>query len=283
MKLSFCTMGYLEYTTCEEAVRRIAKMGYDGIDFWAYAPHLDPYLYDKEERKQIRKLVEEVGLEISGLSVNAGTFGLHLNFSHSNPKIRQSTVQYYKKVLELAEDVGAPLINILSGGHKVYGTTLEQAWEWNKECIKEVLEEAEKRNTILALHTMTPGETEVMRTLDDCLRMIHEIGSERLKLILETSDQNATDPDLYSAVKKAAPHLAYVHINDNFGDWRGDIDLPPGRGNINWKMFIRALREIGYNGYLLVQVHNIGTRIDIDGWALDSLEFMRKLLAENNV
>ena len=68
--------------------------------------------------------------------------------------------------------------------------------------------------------------------------------------------------------------------NDSFGDVRGDIDLLPGKGNINFKMLIRTLREIGYDSYLLVQVYNIGTRIEIDGWALESLEYMRKLLNE---
>ena len=45
-------------------------------------------------------------------------------------------------------------------------------------------------------------------------------------------------------------------------------------------MLIRTLREIGYDSYLLVQVYNIGTRIEIDGWALESIEYMGKLLNE---
>ena len=36
MRLGFCTMGYLDYTTVEEAIKRIAKIGYKVIDAWAY-------------------------------------------------------------------------------------------------------------------------------------------------------------------------------------------------------------------------------------------------------
>lgn len=46
MQLGFCTMGYLDYTTVEEAVRRIGKAGYQLVDFWAYSPHLGPDLYN---------------------------------------------------------------------------------------------------------------------------------------------------------------------------------------------------------------------------------------------
>ena len=279
MKLSFCTMGYLEYATCEETIRRIAKLGYKAVDFWAYSPHLGPDLYNKDERKTLRKLVDSLNLEISGLSVCGGALGLQLNLSHANPKVRMSTIQYYKDCVQLAIDIGAPLVNIISG-MRVYGTTFEQAWKWNKEGIDEVVEAVEGTDITLALHTLTPCESNVIVTLDDALRMMNEVKSKKLKLTIDTADQNVTEPNLYSAVKKVAKDLVYVHFNDNGGERRGDIHLPPGRGNINWEFFIKTLKEVGYDGYLLVQIHSIGNPIDIDSWAYESKQYLEKILSK---
>jgi hypothetical protein len=41
MKLSSNTMIYLDYVTFEDAIRRIARTGFHGVDVWGDAPHLD--------------------------------------------------------------------------------------------------------------------------------------------------------------------------------------------------------------------------------------------------
>jgi len=277
MKLSFCTMGYLEYCTAEETVRRVARHGYDGIDFWAYSPHLGPDIYDKEDRKKIRELVKQHNLEITGLSVNGGTLALHLNLSHSNPKVRKQALDYLLDCIELAVDIECPIVNLISG-HKVYPTTQEEAWEWNKEATIKVADEGEKKGIVVALHSLTPCESNVMVTLDDLIRMKNEIGHKNIKLCIDTADQNVTDPNLYSAILKAGDDLVYFHVNDNFGEKRGDIHWPPGRGNINWELVLVALKEINYKGCLMVQSHNIGGPIDIDGWALEAKRYLDPLI-----
>ena len=57
-------MVYLDYTTVEEAVKRIAAVGYETIDFWAYSPHFGLDIYStKEQRETIKKLVTDNGLK----------------------------------------------------------------------------------------------------------------------------------------------------------------------------------------------------------------------------
>jgi len=276
MRLGFCTMGYLDYAIVEEAITRIAKIGYEVIDFWAYSPHLGPDLYGKKERKKIKRMVEDEGLKTAALSVNGGGLGLHLNFSHSIDKVREETVKYYHDCIDLAVDIGVPIVNMISG-HMMYGTTREQAWEWNRECMMKVVKKAEDKGIMIALHTLTPCESKVMVTLDDALRMMREIDSSNCKVMIDTADQNITDPNLCDAVRKAGKDLVYVHCNDNSGVGRGDVHLPPGRGTVNWEMFIRTLKEILYDGDLTVQVHT-GYPIDIDAWAYESKQYLHQVL-----
>lgn len=203
---------------------------------------------------------------------------LHLNFSHSVPEIREMTVKYYLDCIDLAVDVGSPIVNMISG-HMMYGTTLEQAWEWNRECMKRVVMRAEDKGLVIAIHTLTPCESTVVVTLDDALRMMREIDSPNCKVMIDTADQNITDPNLCDAVRKAGKDLVYVHCNDNSGVGQGDVHLPPGRGTVNWEMFVGTLGEIGYNGDLTVQVH-VGHPVDIDAWACESKQYMDRILAD---
>ncbi|MBI2842431.1 MAG: sugar phosphate isomerase/epimerase [Armatimonadetes bacterium] len=276
MKLGFCTMGYLDYTTVEEATKRIARIGYKAVDFWAYSPHLGPDLYDSARRKEMKNLVESLGLEPTALSVNGGGLALHLSFSNPFPEVRETTVAYYLDCIDLAVDMGIPIVNMISG-HMLYGTTREQAWDWNKECMSRIVKRAEDKGIMTAIHTLTPCESRVVVTLDDAIQMMREIDSPNCKVMIDTADQNITDPNLCDAVRKAGKDLVYVHCNDNSGEGRGDVHLPPGRGSVNWETFVRTLKEVGYEGVLTVQVHT-GHPVDIDAWAYESFAYLNEVL-----
>ena len=279
MKLGFCTMGYLDYTIVEEAVRRIAKAGYEIVDFWAYSPHLGPDIYaEKKQREAIKKLVADCGLQTAALSVNGGGLALHINFSHSIEQIRKISVNYYKECVDLARDIDCPMINMISG-HMVYGTTRGQAWQWNRECMKEVSLYAGDKGIQVALHTLTPCESRVMVTLDDALQMMGEINLPNLKVMIDTADQNITDQNISDSIRKAGPDLVYFHANDNSGYGQGDAHLPPGRGTVDWRQVLLTLKEIGYTGDMTVQVH-VGHPVDIDAWCRESYDYLSKVKQE---
>ncbi len=282
MKLGFCTMGFLDYTTLEEAVRRIGRAGYEAIDFWAYSPHLGPDLYPgKKERQAVRRLVEDCGLQTVALSVNGGGLALHLNFSHSVTAVREATLRYYEECIVLARDIGCPMVNMISG-HMVYGTSREQAWEWNRDAMTAVARRAKEEGIQMVLHTLTPAESRVVVTLDDALAMMRQIGAPNLKVMIDTADQNITDPNLSDAVRKAGKDLAYVHCNDNSGFGQGDVHLPPGRGSVDWRAFFRALKEIGYDGTATAQVHT-GHPVDMDAWMYETRDFLAGVMRETGV
>jgi protein FrlC len=280
LKLGLCTMIYLDYATLEDAIERTAKFGYQAIDIWADSPHLDPLSRDIGYRQEIKKQCRDRGLEIVALSVNGGALARRYNFSYCKDWVRKETIDYYKKCVDLAAEIGCPAINMISG-HMMAGTHFEQAWQWNREGMSEVAKHAEKCRVTLALHTLAPSESRVIVTLDDSLKMMNEINSKSCRLMIDTADQNITDPHLSDSVRKVAKHLVYVHISDNSGSGEGLVHNVPGKGTINWKMFIRVLKEVGYSGYLTAQL-NCGVPIDPDAWVWETYEYMSRLIQESS-
>src|ERR671922_99166 len=48
--------------------------------------------------------------------------------------------------------------------------------------------------------------------------------------------------------------LAHVHVSDNFG--ADDLHLPLGAGSVDWREVVEALRGVGYDGTVTVEVHS---------------------------
>lgn len=277
MKLGLCTMIYLDYVTLEDAIQRTAKAGFEGIDMWADSPHMDPLRKDSTYRKSIKKQVADAGLEICAMSVNGGSLARRYNFSYSKDWVRRETLDYYKLCIDLAAEIGSPRINLISG-HMMADTTREQAWKWNQENMTAVCEHAGKNNVTMCLHTLTPSESRVVVTLDDAIQMHRQINLPSCKLMIDTADQNITDPDLTTSVAKVAKDLNYVHVSDNNGDGLGLVHMIPGRGTVNWHLFIAALRDIGYSGYVTAQIY-AAHPIDPNSWVSTTYDYLSRVLA----
>lgn len=73
MKYSFNTWAYSNFPcwvpsySFEETVRRIAEIGYDGIELGCAQPQAWPYYLGREERNQMRKILKEHQLAVSSM------------------------------------------------------------------------------------------------------------------------------------------------------------------------------------------------------------------------
>jgi sugar phosphate isomerase/epimerase len=274
IKLSCCTLGYVRTTTVEDAIKRIAQIGYKGVDLYSGAPHLWPSDYSEEERKAIKDLIAKLGLKLTGFAVAGGLLGLQYNFGNPRPSIRKLTLQYYLDNVELAHDLGCPLFNVLTG-NETYGTSREQSRKWTMEALRELVAAAEKREVILGLHPQYIAESPLMLTVDDALEMIKELGSKFVKVIYDTAQQNITYRNFMDDIRKCGDNLCYVHAADNDGiRWTHDA---LGKGTVDWEGIIMALREIEFDGYICAQSWSELPN-DVDSVMRESKEYLEQLL-----
>ncbi len=274
MKLSCCTLAYIVSTPLDEAIRRIAEAGFKAVDLYTGPPHILPAHYSEKERKAVRKLIDELGLELTGFAVAGGILNLGLNFSSPNKKIRDETLQYYKDNVILASEIGCPLINVLTG-HCLHGTSREQGRKWTMDAFHELVTLAEEKEVILGLHPQYIGDSPLMVTVDDALDMIKELGSKMVKVIFDTAQQNITFRNFSDQIRKVGKHLCYIHASDN--DGVGWTHLALGKGTIHWEGLVRTLKTIGYDGVICVQAWS-GEPMDSDSMIRESKEYLDAIL-----
>jgi len=89
-------------------------------------------------------------------------------------------------------------------------------------------------------------------TIGDLFNLIDAVHASNLGICLDTSHAQVEGLDLAEAVRAAASKLWAVHVSDNDGE--RDLHLHPFYGNINWPPFLAALREVGFDGPLNLEI-----------------------------
>jgi D-psicose/D-tagatose/L-ribulose 3-epimerase len=105
------------------------------------------------------------------------------------------------------------------------------------------------------------------------------------QIMLDTFHMNIEEKSLGDAIRSVGPHLRHVHACEND---RG----APGSGNVNWDDVQQALRDIHYDGPVVIEsftdkVKSIARAAAIwrafepsqDALAQNGLAFLQKLLA----
>jgi sugar phosphate isomerase/epimerase len=147
MKLSFNTWVYSSFPvwvpayTLEETIRRIAGIGYDGIEIGAAAPHAYPSHLNKDRRKAIKRILDDNGIAVSSMLPAPGG-GPGFNVASPLEEERREAVDQYKQVIELCSDLGGPTVMYIAGW-QIYGTSRIQAWDWSREALSEIADVVE--------------------------------------------------------------------------------------------------------------------------------------------
>src|SRR5215510_4102987 len=91
----------------EEVVRKVAALGFDGLELGGFPPHPNPdALPGKAERQAVRQHVEDAGLAFSGLAADLWSQRL-INTDDNRPYL-----DTFRKNLQFAEDLGIDCIRV---------------------------------------------------------------------------------------------------------------------------------------------------------------------------
>lgn len=102
------------------------------------------------------------------------------------------------------------------------------------------------RGVRLALEPLNRFETDLINVVDQGLEMVEAIGSAHIGLHLDTFHMHLEERDSAAAIRRAGDRLFHFHACEND---RG----VPGAGQVRWPEVVAALREIGYDGSVVIE------------------------------
>jgi protein FrlC len=168
-----------------------------------------------------------------------------------NETIRRDSVQYIQDAVDNALRLRAPSVS-LCPGMTLFGEDLDRGWGQLRKSIVELLDYTEGTDLVLLIEPAHQAESTLILTVADGLRMIEEVGSERLGILLDTGHANVNGENLAEVVASLRHVPFHVHIDDNHGD--SDAHLIPGHGKIDFAPFARALQRVNYQGFVSAEL-----------------------------
>ncbi|MCI0475838.1 MAG: sugar phosphate isomerase/epimerase, partial [Anaerolineales bacterium] len=271
MKFAQSSFVYFNYSL-QDAIRQLAQFGYDGVEIWGGRPHL--YRRDLDDQiDALTRLLAQNNLTVCNFI--PAQFRYPSILCSSNENVRRDSVEYIKSAMDNATRVGAPSVSVCPG-MTLHSERVATGWAQLRQSLIEILEYAERNNLRVLIEPAHIWETTLIRTVDDAARMIAEIKSPRLGVLLDTGHAHVNGENLADAVRQLKNVPFHVHIDDN--DGASDSHHVPGAGKINYAPFVRALKEIGYTGFVSAEL-GFQYTLDPDAAVQQSLVTLRAMFA----
>lgn len=254
-----------------------------GADVLEIAISADPLPFDAAAARQA--LANE-GLE--GTLVTS--FNPATDITSDDAAARRNGRDFLRRYIDYAAELGSPL---LSGA--LYGTVFtphyldaeERAlrWGYTVEALAELGPPAQQAGVRIAVEPLSRFHTSLLNTAADGRRLVDEVDHPAIGLLLDSFQMNIEEKSLRTAVQTAGDKLFHVHAAESD---RGT----PGSGQVHWDDLRAGLREVGYDGRLIIESFNpeipnlanflkVWRRLekDQDTLARDGLRFLRSHFA----
>ena len=114
------------------------------------------------------------------------------------------------------------------------------------ENFKPLCAQAEAAGVTLAFEPLNRFETDCINTLEQAIDLIDRVGSDALKIHVDTFHMNIEEADSAKAIIAAANHVGHFHASASH---RGLI----GKDQVKWQEVLDALKTIDYQGDIVIE------------------------------
>lgn len=261
-------------------IRESQRCGAQGVQLYA-ANELDPYNVTTEQIRTIRSVAQDCGQQITAICGELGGHGLQI--AENNPKNLETLKRTVDLALELDCHIVTTHIGVLPDDpkHSRYQIMLEAG--------QEIGAYAANCGSCIAIETGPEMIKTLKMYVDDCRQGV-AINYDPANIVMVTRD------DEVQGVYTAGNAIVHTHAKDGrcdryiggeafynklFADDGLDgiggycTELPLGQGDVRWNAYIKALLDIGYDGFLTIEREVKNGAEDIRM----AVDFLKQLLA----
>jgi sugar phosphate isomerase/epimerase len=274
VKLAFSSNAFRSFTL-EEVVAILRRVGYQGVEVMCDVPHAWPPDMTGAKVALLAATLKRHRMEISNL--NAFMMCAVEDFHHPSwiepdPDYRRKRVEHTVASLELAAKLGAATVSTEPGGPLPEGWSREKALTVFREGVLEVAPVAERLGVKLLIE---PEPDLIIERSDEFEEFIQGILSPAVGLNFDLGHFYCVGEDVPGLVRRFGSRIDHVHLEDIAAD-RKHFHLPPGRGAIEFGPIFEALKEVGYGGWITVELYPF--QDDPEGIAREALQVIRPLV-----
>jgi D-psicose/D-tagatose/L-ribulose 3-epimerase len=222
-------------------IPKAKELGFEVLDIAIAKPELFP-------TKAVIKKLSEVGIEV----VTTTTLNDKTNLISPDPSIRQNGINSMKKLIDINVALGSKItggVNYAAWGYLTRKPRTQNEWAWSVDAMKEIASYAKEKDPdlIIAVECVNRFETHFLNIAEDAVKYCQDVGTDNIKVHLDCFHMIREELSFKKAVRTCGKkYLGYVHVCESN---RGI----PGTGLVPWREFFTALKEINYEGPLVIE------------------------------
>lgn len=266
-------------------IRKAKEIGADGIQIYAVSGNMTPEHLDKRQRKELLDYIKSNGLVVSAL---CGDFGGH-GFTILEDNVWK--IEKSKRILELAKDLEADVVTTHIG--VIPEDVTDPRYHILMKACEELGRFGDSLGATFAIETGPERADTLKKFLDSLESRGVGVNLDPANLVMVTGD------DPVKAVTTLKDYIVHTHAKDGImrkktkpqiiydffaeggiGDLRLEdyfVEKPLGQGNVDFKEYIKALSDIGYEGFLTIE-REVGEDPEKD--IKDAVSFLKALMAD---
>lgn len=265
MKFS-CSSNMIEGRSLTDKAKTLSEYGFDGIAiFFDYGDWNDSVL------DEILQLEDKTGVRPCEFAFGDDMYG-HLMDEDTN--LRRACRDMYSLACEVAGKIGAVTEYEFAYGPQnplplfhPYAKMDKEEEEGFLELTKELIKPLQGTDGLLLLEGINRYESPYMNSLNDCKEIVQKFNLPNTGLLADLFHMSIEESSIPETIISCGDLIKHVHLGDN-------NRLLPGYGNTDFKACFKALKEIGYEGFLNLECSTCG---DYKETLPKTLEYLHKL------
>jgi sugar phosphate isomerase/epimerase len=197
----------------------------------------------------------------------------HPSWIEPDRHYRQIRIDHTRRALTLARELGSPCITTEPGGPVEKGGSWSAALKLFVEHLKPVAEHAQKEGVLLLVE---PEPDLLIETADQFEEFMRHIDSPAVGLNFDIGHFYCVGDEPAPTLRRLARYVRHIHLED-IAATRIHHHLVPGEGAIDFAAVCRAIQEIGYQGWVTIELYPYVD--DPDAAARTALQRVTQILA----
>jgi len=253
MNLAYSSNAYRRWSI-GEAIERIARIGYRGMELMADAPHAWPMTINDAEVNEIRRRLDAHELILSNINafmMSAVQDFWHPSWIEPDANFRRLRVQHTMAALRLARKLGAKCITTEPGGPRNGAMSREKALDLFVEGLQEALRCAEDEGVLLLVE---PEPGLLIENAAQFEELAGRMDSPMFGLNFDVEHFYCVGEPLPETIMRLSRWTRHYHVED-VAATRVHEHLIPGHGVIDFTAVLQAIRATGYTGWITVELY----------------------------
>ena len=263
---------YCHYTF-DFFLNSMEKLGVKNIEIWGASPHF--YIEDvtREQISLLKDRLNAKGLRVTCFTPEQVTYPY--NIAAREPGLRKRSVEYFKRNISLAAEIGAPLM-IVSAGWGYLNESREEALERAQDSLYKLAHYAEKVGVTLALEALTKISSNLINYASELAQMVKAVSSPALAGMLDVGQMAILGETVGDYFRALGGPPVYMHVMDG----RPAGHLAFGDGILPVYSYILEAMELGYTGVFSMEMNDRQYYLEPDLAIGKSLELLKGCAGE---